>query len=91
MLEAAENLEFERAAQLRDRIDDLKRKLSAGDEKNPVGSEDKPGFAACGRKERGRGRGRGNVIETEEANAPAEECRDRNVGMCNNSKCASED
>jgi excinuclease ABC subunit B len=57
MLEAAENLEFERAAQLRDRISDLKKKLASGGESVPVGSVDSPGFASSGgRKERGRGR-----------------------------------
>lgn len=64
MLTAAENLEFERAAQLRDRISELNRKLSSG------ADIDAPGFAsrdhslgsqrgARGRKGKGRGsRGR---------------------------------
>src|SRR5690606_14063007 len=58
MLDAAENLEFERAASLRDRITDLERKMAAG-EGVEVGSADRPGFAASGRKERGAKKGRG--------------------------------
>ncbi|WP_437229648.1 excinuclease ABC subunit UvrB [Planctomicrobium sp. SH661] len=60
MLDAAENLEFERAASLRDRITDLQRKMDAG-EGVLVGDADSPGFATSGRKERGakKGRGRG--------------------------------
>lgn len=58
MLEAAENLEFERAAALRDRIMELERKMAAG-EGVVVGHSDQPGFAATGRKERGSKRGRG--------------------------------
>ena len=54
MLIAAENLEFERAAQLRDRIVELKEQL--GGEVMVAGS-DAPGFAAGGRQKRGR-RGR---------------------------------
>lgn len=58
MLDAAENLEFERAASLRDRITDLERKMAAG-EGVEVGNADRPGFAASGRKERGAKKGRG--------------------------------
>lgn len=58
MLEAAENLEFERAAALRDRIMELERKMAAG-EGVVVGHSDQPGFAATGRKERGAKRGHG--------------------------------
>jgi excinuclease ABC subunit B len=58
MLEAAENLEFERAASLRDRIMELERKMAAG-EGVVVGHSDQPGFAATGQKERGSKRGRG--------------------------------
>ncbi|SFI59530.1 excinuclease ABC subunit UvrB [Planctomicrobium piriforme] len=58
MLSAAENLEFERAASLRDRINDLHRQMSNGAEQIPVGDENKPGFAMSARGERGRGRGR---------------------------------
>jgi len=56
MLQAAEQLEFERAAQLRDRIHDLKKKLG-----QPVPEEesaDVPGFARRGGGGRG-GRGAG--------------------------------
>ncbi|WP_437202181.1 excinuclease ABC subunit UvrB [Planctomicrobium sp. SH664] len=59
MLTAAENLEFERAAGLRDRINDLQRKLASGEDQIPVGDEDRPGFAEGGRGSRGKGRGRG--------------------------------
>ena len=48
MLAAAENLEFERAAQLRDRIHELKHQIG---ELVPAGVSDKPGFAS------GNGRG----------------------------------
>lgn len=58
MLEAAENLEFERAAAIRDKIDDLQRKMSSGGERIPIGSVDQPGFATSGRAERGQKRGR---------------------------------
>ncbi len=56
MLAAAENLEFERAAQIRDRISDLQRQMDAGGSV-PVGDENTPGFAPSGRRgARGRGR-----------------------------------
>ena len=42
MLQAADNLEFERAAQLRDRVRDLQMQLG---QVIPVGDESKPGFA----------------------------------------------
>ncbi|HWL08031.1 MAG TPA: excinuclease ABC subunit UvrB [Planctomicrobium sp.] len=59
MMAAAENLEFERAAQIRDRITDLQRQMDAG-RSVPVGDEETPGFTYSGRKERGRkGKGRG--------------------------------
>jgi excinuclease ABC subunit B len=67
MLQAAESLEFERAAQLRDRIQGLKARVG---ESAAVGSDDRPGFARAGarrrggsrRERRGRGsRGRGRV------------------------------
>jgi excinuclease ABC subunit B len=63
MMRAAENLEFERAAQLRDRIAELKKHVGqhvavkAVDAYTPedlAGDEDKPGFA----RSRGRGRRR---------------------------------
>ncbi|MEZ6045300.1 MAG: helicase-related protein [Planctomycetaceae bacterium] len=60
MLEAAQNLEFERAAQLRDRILELKNQLGqeATLEEDAVSS--KPGFAKRGNRSRkGRGRGKG--------------------------------
>lgn len=57
MLAAAEQLDFERAAHLRDRINDLKKKMG-----QPVpddeGSSD-PGFASKGKKGRAAGRKRG--------------------------------
>jgi len=60
MLVAAENLEFERAAQLRDRITDLQRQQANGKDSIPIGDEQTPGFAASGRKVRGqKGKGRG--------------------------------
>jgi excinuclease ABC subunit B len=67
MLAAAEMLEFERAAQLRDRILTLKKQM---DQAVAAGDENKPGFARSGsrrgdrgaRGERGRGsRSRGRV------------------------------
>jgi len=58
MLDAAENLEFERAATLRDRITDLQRKMQAGEDV-AVGDTDRPGFATSGRKQRGQKKGRG--------------------------------
>ncbi|MFG0295462.1 MAG: UvrB/UvrC motif-containing protein, partial [Maioricimonas sp. JB045] len=63
MLAAAENLEFERAANLRDKILDLKKKMG---ESIPVGDADTPGFAPNskgGRRgggRRGKGKGRGS-------------------------------
>lgn len=51
MLAAAENLDFERAAQLRDRILEMKKRL--GQKVNEV---DAPGFARSGNKSRKRGR-----------------------------------
>ena len=54
MLSAAQELDFERAAQLRDRIHQLKRDMTGGD--IPV---DRPGFAPSGGKQRGGKRGRG--------------------------------
>ena len=54
MLTAAQELDFERAAQLRDRIHQLKREMTGGD--IPV---DRPGFAPSGGKQRGGKRGRG--------------------------------
>ena len=54
MLSAAQELDFERAAQLRDRIHQLKREMTGGD--IPV---DRPGFAPSGGKQRGGKRGRG--------------------------------
>ncbi|WP_437184930.1 excinuclease ABC subunit UvrB [Planctomicrobium sp. SH668] len=53
MMDAAENLEFERAASLRDRITDLQRKMNAGEEVL-AGDEGTAGFAGSGRKERGQ-------------------------------------
>jgi len=50
MLAAAEQLQFERAAQLRDRIHQLKQKL--GQPVPGVSSEDSPGFARPGGKSR---------------------------------------
>nr|WP_315852275.1 excinuclease ABC subunit UvrB [Maioricimonas rarisocia] len=63
MLAAAENLEFERAANLRDKILDLKKKMG---ESIPVGDADTPGFAPNGKRgrrgggRRGKGKGRGS-------------------------------
>jgi excinuclease ABC subunit B len=54
MLTAAQALDFERAAQLRDRIHQLKREMTGGD--IPI---DRPGFAPSGGKQRGGKRGRG--------------------------------
>ncbi|WP_437191286.1 excinuclease ABC subunit UvrB [Planctomicrobium sp. SH527] len=65
MMAAAENLEFERAATLRDRITDLQRRLAAGNGTATIGDEDSPGFATSsgrgerGRKGKGKGRGKG--------------------------------
>jgi len=56
MLEAAERLEFERAAQLRDRIVALKEQMG---EAVPVGDENSPGFAQNARRRGKRGRQRG--------------------------------
>lgn len=57
MFAAAQNLEFERAAQLRDRVQQLKQQMAKGGESIPVGDVDKPGFAVSGSRERGeRGR-----------------------------------
>ena len=53
MLDAAQNLEFERAAQLRDRIQQLKRDKTGG--AIPV---DRPGFAPGGGRPRGEKRGK---------------------------------
>ena len=58
MLAAAENLEFERAAQLRDRIVELQQQQGQTDD-----VEQTPGFAATskpkGKRRRGRRGGRG--------------------------------
>ena len=63
MLVAAERLEFERAAQLRDRIMELKQHMGQLVE---AGDAETPGFAAsAGRKKRrrkGRGRGKGKRV-----------------------------
>ncbi len=57
MFTAAQNLEFERAAQLRDRVQQLKQQMARGGESIPVGDVDRPGFAVSGGRERGeRGR-----------------------------------
>ncbi|MFN9823118.1 MAG: UvrB/UvrC motif-containing protein, partial [Planctomyces sp.] len=56
MLEAAEQLQFERAAQLRDRIHELKKKM--GEPVPEEESADAPGFA---RRGGGGGRGRGRA------------------------------
>jgi len=58
MLDAAENLEFERAAALRDRMTDLQKRMDAGGGVL-IGDESSPGFAATGRKERGQKKGKG--------------------------------
>ena len=55
MMQAAQNLEFERAAQLRDRILELKNQLGQEASLDDDSVSDKPGFAKRG----GRGRGRG--------------------------------
>ncbi len=66
MLAAAEALEFERAANLRDRILDLKRQLSSGGTRIPIGTDDSPGFATSGlrgggkRGRKGKGEGHGS-------------------------------
>ncbi len=63
MLAAAENLEFERAAQLRDRILQLKQQMG---QTVRTGDADSPGFARSGRRKRkGRGRGRKSVPKPE--------------------------
>ena len=63
MFTAAQNLEFERAAQLRDRVHQLKQQMARGGESIPVGDVDRPGFATSGTRERGergrRGKGSG--------------------------------
>ncbi|MCH7688676.1 MAG: excinuclease ABC subunit UvrB [Planctomycetes bacterium] len=63
MLVAAERLEFERAAQLRDRILELKQQMGQLVE---AGDAETPGFAASGgrkqRRRKGRGRGKGKRI-----------------------------
>ncbi len=56
MLSAAESLDFERAAQLRDQIQDLQRKLGEALPED-AGSET-PGFARRGQKRGGKGRRR---------------------------------
>jgi len=56
MLEAAERLEFERAAHLRDRIVSLKEQMG---QEIPVGDENTPGFATNRGKRRRGGRKRG--------------------------------
>jgi len=58
MLEAAENLEFERAATLRDRMTDLQREMQSGKDV-VLGDAERPGFATSGRKQRGQKKGRG--------------------------------
>ncbi|MCA9042604.1 MAG: UvrB/UvrC motif-containing protein, partial [Planctomycetaceae bacterium] len=61
MLEAAQNLEFERAAQLRDRILELKNQLGQEATVEAENAKDRPGFAkrgGRGRKGRGRGKAR---------------------------------
>ncbi|QDU81016.1 UvrABC system protein B [Polystyrenella longa] len=61
MLEAAQNLDFERAAQLRDRILELKNQLGQEATVEEEAVKDKPGFAKRGKRGRkGRGRGKGN-------------------------------
>ena len=63
MLVAAERLEFERAAQLRDRVMELKQQLGQLVE---AGDEETPGFAVSGgrrkRRRKGRGRGKGRRV-----------------------------
>lgn len=59
MLAAAEQLDFERAAQLRDRINDLKKKMG-----QPVPDDDgtdAPGFAGRGKRSGKAGRKRGRI------------------------------
>jgi len=56
MLEAAENLEFERAASLRDRVADLKKQMESGVGKVAISSGDEPSFSE--KKQRGRSRKR---------------------------------
>ena len=51
MMSAAEELQFERAAQLRDRIQDLQDQIGR---EIPEGDEQKPGFAKSGKKRRNR-------------------------------------
>ncbi len=58
MFTAAQNLEFERAAQLRDRVQQLKQQMARGGESIPVGDVDRPGFAVSGTRERGARRGK---------------------------------
>ena len=68
MLSAAQELDFERAAQLRDRIHQLKREMTGGD--IPV---DRPGFAPSGGKQRGgkqRGGKRGRGGSSGKGRAP---------------------
>jgi excinuclease ABC subunit B len=55
MLSAAEQLEFERAAQLRDRILQAQKQMG---QPVPEGDADTPGFASSGNKKRKRGRGK---------------------------------
>ncbi|MEX2285651.1 MAG: excinuclease ABC subunit UvrB [Planctomycetaceae bacterium] len=61
MMKAAEALEFERAAELRDRIDALKKQMG---QSVAAGDEDTPGFSKSRgrRQKRGRGRHRGGRI-----------------------------
>ena len=58
MLSAAENLEFERAAAIRDKVNELKTKLGSGGERIPVGDEHSAGFATSSGKRSPRSRGR---------------------------------
>ncbi|GAB4142786.1 MAG: excinuclease ABC subunit UvrB [Planctomycetaceae bacterium] len=55
MLAAAEQLEFERAAQLRDRIQQIQQQMG---QPVPEGDEETPGFARGGNKRKSRGRKR---------------------------------
>lgn len=63
MLVAAEKLEFERAAQLRDRILELQKQIG---EVVQAGDENTPGFTTAGRRKKtrrkGKGRGKGNRV-----------------------------
>lgn len=59
MLQAAEALEFEEAARIRDQIQQLKSRI--GEAVPAAELEDKPGFARRGKKQRGRG-GRGRRV-----------------------------